>query len=85
MPASSNLFIFRSGPSPELSCFSASSDGSGLPQKLSPWTAVGVLRPDQVPPHGLSRVDIEAGVRSNGYQLWRSRKKAPAPTQSQAS
>jgi hypothetical protein len=71
-----NLYMFRSKTSPELSCFCADPKGVGLPEKFSPWTAIGVLRRDQDPPHGLPRRAIEAGVRNNGFQLWRSRKKA---------
>jgi hypothetical protein len=75
MTGNSNLYMFRSTKAPDLRCFSPSSQGGGLPEKFAPWTALGVLRRDQEPPHGLSRKAIETGVKSNGYQLWRSKKK----------
>ena len=46
------------------------------PGKFAPWTGIGVLRPDQVPPHGLRREAIESGIAENGYQLWRTKKAA---------
>jgi hypothetical protein len=75
MQHSANLFMFRSSHTPGLSCFASDPAGSGLPAQLSPWVAVGVLRADQTPPHGLSRSAIESGIRAAGYQLFRSRKK----------
>ena len=70
----SNLFMFRSGKTASLHGFSAQSGGENLPRKFAPWTGIGVLRPDQTPPHGLRREAIESGVAENGYQLWRTRK-----------
>ena len=75
MAAKSNLFMFRSETSAALHGFSAESAGNRLPQKFGPWAGVGVVRPDQLPPHGLRREAIESGIAANGYQLWR--KKAP--------
>jgi len=73
MISTTNLYMFRSKKTPDLSCFSRDPKGLGLPEKFSPWTAIGVLRRDQEPPHGLSRKDIESGIDANGYQLCRSR------------
>ncbi len=73
-----NLFMYLSLKSKGIFGFSADSRGAGLPESLSPWQAFGVLRPDQTPPHGMSRRAIEDGVRVNGYQLWREKAK-PAP------
>jgi hypothetical protein len=73
-----NLFMYRSAKSSELYCFSADPKGVGLPEGFSPWTMFGVVRPDQVPPYGLSRKAIEAGISANGFQLWRQKKKAAA-------
>ena len=76
MTASTNLFMFRSGTSDALHGFTAEPAGERLPQKFGPWAGIGVVRPDQVPPHGLGRDAIETGIATNGYQLWR--KKAPS-------
>lgn len=73
MNASANLFLFSSKKLEGLFCYSRFSDAEGLPKKYSPWSALGVLRTDQKPPYGLSRADIESGVRSNGYQLLRKK------------
>ena len=74
MSETANLYMFRSDVSADLCGFSRDSRGSGLPEKFAPWTGFGVLREDQVPPHGLSRPAIETGVATNGYQLWRKKK-----------
>ena len=85
MSTSGNIFMYRSAKSTELYCFSADPKGVGLPDGFSPWTMFGVVRPDQVPPHGLPRKAIEAGISANGFQLWRQKKKAPvAPTKKAA-
>ena len=73
MTAKSNLFMFRSEKSAALHGFAVESAGDKLPQKFAPWTGIGVLRPDQVPPHGLRRAAIESGIAQNGYQLWRKK------------
>ena len=73
MSEPSNLFMFRSDASPALHGFAGESSGKQLPEKFGPWTGIGVLRPDQSPPHGLGRKAIETGVAANGYQLWRKK------------
>lgn len=75
MPASPNLYMFRSTTQPQLSCFCRDPKGTDLPKKFAPWTAFGVIRPDQEPPRGLSRKSIESGIDTHGYQLWRTKKK----------
>jgi hypothetical protein len=80
MDINTNIYMYRSGKAPELSCFSRGAKGEGLPEKLAPWTAYGVLRADQTPPHKLSRKAIETGIDENGYQLYRSRTKAGTPS-----
>jgi hypothetical protein len=75
MADKSNLFMFRSETSTALHGFAMESAGAKLPQKFGPWAGIGVLRPDQVPPHGMRREAIESGIAENGYQLWR--KKTP--------
>ncbi|MBL8789192.1 MAG: hypothetical protein JNM45_01755 [Rhizobiales bacterium] len=73
MHTPANLFLYSSKKQSGLLCYSRHADAEGLPQKYSPWLALGVLRTDQKPPYGLSREDIESGVRSNGYQLLRKK------------
>ncbi len=73
MTAKSNLFMFRSEKSAALHGFAMESAGVSLPQKFGPWAGVGVVRPDQIPPHGLRREAIESGIAANGYQLWRKK------------
>ncbi len=78
MAANGRLFMFYSVKSKGLFSFSDDARGAGLPDVFSPWKAYGVVRPDQDPPHGLSRAAILAGIGANGYQLWRERKKPAA-------
>ena len=73
-PAKANIFMFRSGKSEALHGFAANSAGDRLPQKFGPWAGIGVVRPDQLPPHGLGRDAIESGIAEHGYQLWRKKK-----------
>lgn len=75
MIATTNLYMFRSSASEGLCGFSRHSDGTGLPPKFAPWVGFGVVRADQLPPHGLPRKAIESGIASKGYQLWRTKKK----------
>jgi hypothetical protein len=70
-----NIYMYKSGKSKSLFCFSLSPKGSGLPDGFAPWTSFGVVRSDQKPPHGLSRKAIESGISANGYQLWRDKRK----------
>lgn len=81
MPSDSNLFMYMSKKTKGMFCFSGDSRGEGLPPSFAPWVSYGVLRRDQTPPHGLSRQAIEAGVRENGYQLWREKPKHAAASQ----
>ncbi len=70
------IFIFKSDTSPNLRAFSDDQDGDKLPAQFRPWHAVGVIRPDSVPPHNLNRDRIEASITSDGFQLWRMKKQA---------
>lgn len=74
MTENPNLFMFRSGVSETLWAFDADPAGEHLPAKFGPWLGIGVMRPDQHPPGGLSRAAIETGVAANGFQLWRKKK-----------
>jgi hypothetical protein len=71
MTAWPTLFVFRSDKSADLGGFSHESKGARLPAKLGPWAGIGVIRPDQTPPHGLPRKAIETGIAATGYQLFR--------------
>jgi hypothetical protein len=71
MSIAGNLFIYSSQKTKDVFCYAGDSAGSQLPETLQPWKALGVLRADQIPPHGMSRSAIEAGVKAKGYQLWR--------------
>ena len=59
--AEANLYMFKSSKSQGLCSFSRNPHGKDLPEKFAPWTAFGVVRSDQRPPHGLSREAIETG------------------------
>jgi hypothetical protein len=74
MTAWPTLFVFRSGKLEDLGGFSHEPKGARLPAKLGPWDGVGVVRPDQTPPHGLARSAIESGIAVAGYQLFRKKK-----------
>jgi hypothetical protein len=71
MSIAGNLFIYSSQKTKDIFCYAGDSKGTQLPEALQPWKALGVLRADQTPPHGMSRAAIEAGVAEKGYQLWR--------------
>jgi hypothetical protein len=45
--------------------------GSKLPDQFRPWHAIGIVGPDNDPPHRLSRKDIERAIDTHGFQLWR--------------
>ena len=68
------IFIFKSDKSPDLRAFSDDQDGTNLPAQFRPWHAIGVIRPESVPPHNLSREVIEAAITNVGFQLWRMKK-----------
>ena len=73
------IFIFKSEPRPELRAFGGDDGGSALPKKFGPWHSIGAIAPDQEPPHRLSRDVIEAAIKTQGFQLWRLRKKETPP------
>jgi hypothetical protein len=65
------LYIFKSDAKSELRAFTADVSGSKLPPQFRPWHAIGVVRTDKDPPHGLSRETIESAIDTQGFQLWR--------------
>jgi hypothetical protein len=68
------IFIFKSEKSPDLRASSDDQGGNKLPAQFQPWHAVGVIRPESVPPHNLNREVIEASIANVGFQLWRMKK-----------
>jgi hypothetical protein len=42
-----------------------------LPERHAPWTAAGLIKSDQHPPHRFSRAKIEEAIKLSGFQLWR--------------
>jgi len=68
------IFIFKSDTSTELRAFSDDQNGEKLPAQFRPWHAIGVVRPDSIPPHNLNRDVIEASIAKDGFQLWRVKK-----------
>jgi len=76
------LYIFKSEPNTGLRAFASDPAGSRLPDQFRPWHAVGVVRPDQDPPHELPRDEIESAINDHGFQLWRMKpKKRRAPSE----
>jgi hypothetical protein len=72
------IYIFKSETTKELRAFASDAGGNTLPGNHGPWTVIGVIADDKAPPHSLSRETIEEAIESDGFQLWRMRKKALA-------
>jgi hypothetical protein len=70
------IYIFKSETNKGLRAFAGDLTGTKLPQSHGPWTAYGVIGDDREPPYNLSREVIEEAINSEGFQLWRLRKKA---------
>ena len=70
------IFIFKSGANRELRAFAGEAGGQQLPAKFGPWTAIGVIREDKVPPFNVSRDVIEKAIAGPGYQLFKVKPKA---------
>ena len=75
MAMGARFFIFRSESAENMNAFSYDRTGQRLPEKFRPWLQVGVVRPDQRPPHNLDREAIEAAIAAQGFALWRMKKK----------
>ncbi|MGD0026228.1 MAG: hypothetical protein ABSC37_16700 [Xanthobacteraceae bacterium] len=69
------IYVFKSDASRELRAFAGDIMGSKLPNQFGPWHAMGVVGPDNNPPHNLPRDDIEKAIDDRGYQLWRLKPK----------
>jgi hypothetical protein len=65
------IYIFKSEANSSLMAFAGDIAGGPLPDKFRPWRAVGVIGADKDPPHNLPRGQIEAAIKSKGFQLWR--------------
>jgi hypothetical protein len=66
------LFMFKSeGNNRGLRAFTGDPGGEKLPTQHGPWTAVGVVREDSVPPHKMKREVIEKGISDQGFQFYR--------------
>lgn len=72
------IFIFKSEANRDLCAFAGDADTRRLPTKFGPWHAVGVIRPEKAPPYNFSRDAIEQAITSQGFQLFRLKKKAAA-------
>ena len=70
------IYIFKSETKRKLRAFAGDLAGTKLPQNHGPWTATGVIGPEKAPPHNFSRDAIEEAIDTEGFQLWRLRKKA---------
>jgi|SRR5215831_792702 len=65
------IYMFTSETSPNLHAFAGDPSGSKLPESHAPWTAAGLIKSDQHPPHRFSRAKIEEAIKLSGFQLWR--------------
>jgi hypothetical protein len=65
------IFMFTSEASLNLHAFAGDPAGSKLPERHAPWTAAGLIKSDQHPPHRFSRAKIEEAIKLSGFQLWR--------------
>jgi hypothetical protein len=65
------IFIFKSEVNPDLRAFGGDLDGSKLPSQFEPWSAVGAVAPEQVPPYKFPRDVIEKAIDDQGFQLFR--------------
>jgi len=65
------IYMFTSEANPNLHAFAGDASGSKLPESHAPWTAAGLIKSDQHPPHRFSRAKIEEAIKLSGFQLWR--------------
>ena len=72
------IYIFKSETRSGLRAFAGDLSGRKLPNNHGPWTATGVIGPNNAPPHNLSRDAIEEAINAEGFQLWRLQEKAEA-------
>jgi len=65
------IYVFRSDAGSGLQAFAGDRPGAKLPDRFGPWHMVGVIGPNQDPPHNLPRDEIEKAINTQGFQLWR--------------
>src|SRR5262249_4273967 len=65
------IYMFTSEASPNLHAFAGDASGSKLPESHAPWTAVGLIKSDQHPPHRFSRAKIDEAIKVSGFHLSR--------------
>jgi hypothetical protein len=78
MTGSATIYLYRSAKTEGLFCFSTDPKPDSLPQKLSPWRRFGLVKPNEMLPHGLDRETIMPGIQEHGYQMYR-RKPSRSP------
>jgi hypothetical protein len=69
------IYVFKSETTDRLRAFAGDPDVNKLPSQHGPWTATGIIAPDNAPPYNLSRDAIEKAINAEGFQLWRLRDK----------
>jgi hypothetical protein len=72
------MFIFKAEGQRGLHAFATDPGGQQLPAKFGPWHAIGVVREDKEPPYNLDRQVIAQNIESQGFALFRKKKKAAA-------
>ncbi len=72
------IFIFKSAAKGGLQAFAGDADTRVLPTSHGPWHPVGVIRPENDPPYNFKRAAIEKAIASQGFQLFRLKKKPAA-------
>lgn len=72
------FYIFKSDTTKGLCAFAGDPSGSKLPEQHGPWVVTGVVAAEKAPPYRLSRETIEEAIATEGFQLWRMRKKKAA-------
>ena len=68
------LYMFKSDST--LRAFAGDAKGSRLPEKFQPWASDGFVEAGHQPPRNLSRFKIEAAIKMEGFQLWRTKETA---------
>ena len=75
------IYVFKSEANGALYAFAGDDKGTKLPAGFAPWRPEGVIEPGKPPPHNFSRIRIESAIRLSGFQLWRAKRPAVAPSE----
>jgi hypothetical protein len=70
-----HLYIFKSESKLDLRAFTDDAAGARLPPQFAPWKATGAVAPGKNFPYRISREQIEAAIKTSGFQLWRPKSK----------